>query len=146
MSEDQTSGELSAYLATMQEKIRQLELTVETQRLVANTSRGSDHPKFKPIRPDTYSRRQDKTTVEVWLFQLRQYFEACKTSEEHQVPFAASLLRDNAAIWWRSHVEDADQHMVELITDWRSFKKALTDQFKPVNAVKTAKDKLASIK
>jgi len=33
-----------------------------------------------------------------------------------------------------------------MITDWRSFKNALTEQFKPVNAVKTARDKLASIK
>ena len=56
------------------------------------------------------------------------------------------LLRDNAAIWWRSHVEDADIHVVDMITDWRSFKNALTDQFKPVNAIKTARDKLASIK
>ena len=68
MSGEQGSGDLNTYLASLQEQIRQLKLTVEGQRRNTNTSIVSDHPKFKPIRPDTYSGRQDKTTVEVWLF------------------------------------------------------------------------------
>jgi len=75
MSGEQPSGELNAYLSAMQEQIRQLKLTVDGQahRLATSTSVDSDRPKFKPIRPDTYSGRQDKTNVEIWLFHLRQY-------------------------------------------------------------------------
>jgi len=101
---------------------------------------------FKPIRPDTFSGRQDKSSVEAWLFQLRQYFDACKMRGSLKVSFAASLLRDDAGIWWRNHVEQSDLGHEALITDWEDFKKMLVQQFKPVNAIKSARDKLAKLK
>ena len=135
---ESNSSELQNHLAQLEDKIKGLH-----EQRAANTS---SFPSFKPVRPDTFRRCQDKTLVEAWLFQLHQYFEICSVSERSQVPFAASLLRDNAALWWRYHVEQADNNHEELITNWRDFKKALIDQFKPVNAVKTARDKLANLK
>ena len=142
MFRESNSSELQNHLAQLEDKIKGLQDSLSEQR-AANTS---SFPSFKPIRPDTFRGCQDKTLVEAWLFQLHQYFEICSVSERSQVPFAASLLRDNAALWWRCHVEQADNNHEELITTWKDFKKALIDQFKPVNAVKTARDKLANLK
>ena len=43
------------------------------------------------------------------------------------VSFAASLLPDDAAIWWRNHVEESDNGQVRLIVDWDDFKTALIE-------------------
>ena len=63
-----------------------------------------------------------------------------------RVSFAVSLLRDDAAIWWRNHVEQSDIGQEILIDDWNDFKKALIVQFKPVNSRKIARDKLTKLK
>jgi hypothetical protein len=134
MSEDHTSRDLNAYLAAMQEQIQQLQATVEQQQIQTLPEKLT----FKPVRPDIFSGRQDKSSVEAWLFQLRQYFDTCKMRGPVRVTFAASLLRDDAAVWWRNHVEQSDLSHEELITDWEDFKKMLVQQFKPVNAIKLA--------
>src|SRR6185437_2860915 len=101
---------------------------------------------FKLVMPDTFSGHQDNSLVEAWLFQLRQYFDTCKMRGAVKVSLAASLLRDDAAVWWRNHVEQSDLGHEELITDWDDFKKMFIQQFKPVNATKLARDKLARLK
>ena len=95
MSDTRTTGDLHEYLAAMQEQIQQLQATVTQQQ----TQSLPEKPMFKPIRPDTFSGRQDKSSVEAWLFQLRQYFDACKMRGSLKVSFAGPLLRDDAAIW-----------------------------------------------
>ena len=74
MSDEIPSVDLNTYLATMQEQIKQLQSTVKQQ----NTKPSSERPVFKPVRPETFSGCHDKSSVEAWLFQLRQYFETCK--------------------------------------------------------------------
>ena len=142
MPDDNQSQDLNAYLAAMQEQIKQLQATVMQQNIRTH----SERPIFKPVRPDTFSGRHDKSSVEAWLFQLRQYFETCKMKGSVQVSFAASLLRDDAAIWWRNHVEQSDIGQEILIENWKDFKTALIEQFKPVNSRKIARDKLAKLK
>lgn len=99
---------------------------------------------FKPTKPDFFQGKRGEST-DAWLFQVQQYFELCAIDSRMQVPFAASLLRDNAAIWWRNHVLQSNLGMEERIKAWTTFSKALQDQFRPINAIKIARDKLASL-
>ena len=94
MTEEIQPQDLNAYLASMQEQIKQLQSTVMQQ----NTRTHVERPIFKPVRPDTFSGCHDQSSVEAWLFQLHQYFETCKMKGLVRVSFMASLLRDDAAI------------------------------------------------
>ena len=76
---------------------------------------------------------------------MRQYFDNCKAEDNQKVPYASSLLKDDAIIWWRNHLESAENNHEEEIKHWDDFKKAITEQFKYVNARKIARDKLAVI-
>src|SRR5687767_2599910 len=75
-----------------------------------------------------------------------QYFDTCKAMEDEKVPYVASMLKDDAAVWWRNHIDQADNNEVLRITNWKSFKTALLKQFKPVNASQVAKDCLAVLR
>ena len=112
MSDDTASRELRDYLGGLQDQIKQLQLQVNQK-----SSTPFERPLYKPVRPDTFSGRHDQSSVDAWIFQLRQYFETCKMKGSVRVSFAASLLRDNAAIWWRNHVEQADAGLEQRITD-----------------------------
>ena len=92
-----------------------------------------------------FSGRRTEMSVDTWLFQMRQYFDNCKAEDNQKVPYASSLLKDDAIIWWRNHLESAENNHEEGIKHWDDFKKAITEQFKYVNARKIARDKLAVI-
>ena len=54
--------------------------------------------------PETFEGRRDATAVDTWIFQLIQYFQLYPTLQESQkVQYATTLLRKDAAIWWRSY-------------------------------------------
>src|SRR3954471_13626382 len=56
-------------------------------------------PGFKIKQPDTYDGR--KGHVELWLFQVQQYFNAIDLrDDERMVYYATNLLRGDAATWW----------------------------------------------
>jgi len=59
----------------------------------------NDTPRMKPVRPGSYRGHRNEISVDTWLFQMHQYFEICYTNEITKVPFASSLLKDNAGIW-----------------------------------------------
>ena len=145
-----TPGDMEAYVLDLKKQVLELqEIVKHLQAAMRSDSRqmnSSRLPIYQPIRPDTFAGMKKGQTVEAWLFQLRQYFEACQMDSNIQVPFAASLLRDEAAIWWRYHVEDYDAGHEERITDWDDFKNILIEQFCPVNAIKQMHDKLADLK
>ena len=62
------------------------------------------------------------------------------------VPYGATLLRDNAMVWWRSHVEAADQGHVPRIVNWVDFYNAISYEFQPINTRKIARDRLAELR
>ena len=56
--------------------------------------------------------------------------------------YAVSYLKDNMALWWRSVTNGAKDPTIE----WKMLKFALIEQFKPANANKLARDRLANLK
>src|ERR1700760_4337975 len=66
-------------------------------------------------------------------------------SESDRPKLAATYLEGNAATWWRSLVMQTDDRTGDGIS-WNDFQQGLISMFKPVNAKKIARDKLASLK
>ena len=54
--------------------------------------------------PEVYDR--DKShDLDTWLFQVRKHLNLTVIPEQGHVPYTASLLRGNAALWWREMYE-----------------------------------------
>ena len=95
--------------------------------------------RLKPSKPDNF-RGDSRHPVTNFIFSLEQYFHLLQvTGDADKIHYAASLLKDSAATWWRSlHTQPN-----AVPTTWADFTAAIQDQFVTVNAEKTARDKLA---
>lgn len=105
--------------------------------------------------PPTYE-GTNKTSVETWLFELQQYFEVAELSSEQRVSWAASLLREGAANWWSSVVQqkrkelgvepdDAEAFRSSDMFSWSEFQKLCRERFAPVEAARTARAVLMTL-
>ena len=63
---------------------------------------------IKVEKPDSYDGSKGKD-VDTWLFQVREHLDLTTISECGHVPYAASLLRGNATLWWHKLCEN-NQH------------------------------------
>jgi Retrotransposon gag protein/Zinc knuckle len=103
-------------------------------------SQGNGKAPFKLTVPDTYNGIRSPKVIDTWLFSVREYCDLAKVSTDHDVSFAASLLRDNAKAWWRSlHVQG------KTSTSFKDFEDALRTAFRPSNALRTARNQLAAL-
>ncbi len=82
---------------------------------------------------------------EVWLFQFNQYADISQLPEDTRAKLAATYLEGNAATWWRSLAMQSEDRSGDSIS-WSEFQQGLISMFKPVNATKIARDKLAGLK
>jgi hypothetical protein len=84
----------------------------------------------------------------VWTYYVDLYYEISGVKdEERKVMVAASYLVDRAATWWRNLAEHARVSGVKPCNGkWDIFKEKLIQAFRPVNHVKLARDKLATLK
>ena len=84
----------------------------------------------------------------VWTYYVDLYYEISGVKdEERKVMVAASYLVDRAATWWRNLAEHARVSGVKPCNGkWDVFKEKLIQAFRPVNHVKLARDKLATLK
>lgn len=99
----------------------------------------------RPPKPDTFGGRREEN-VETWLFQVKQYLDLCKIEDEKtQVQMAAAFLKDTAAVWWRNRLTSSLADLGGLNT-WSVFQTTLAGQFKPVNASKQARDRMARLR
>ena len=77
---------------------------------------------MKPNKPDSFSGTA-KEKVDLWLFEMEQYFDATGLAENRKVAFAASFLHGAAATWWRSHVIQSNNSTsgITRIVEWSQF-------------------------
>ena len=85
----------------MEERVTELEERIRRMRLDEGSvlSNMSNLPRIKPVHPGTFTGQHDEMIVDTWLFQMHQYFEACKVEDDIKVPYASSLLKEDAAVW-----------------------------------------------
>jgi hypothetical protein len=101
---------------------------------------------IKPDKPANFLGRRNES-VDSWLFQLHQYFALVPIPVERQPFFAATFFKENAALWWRSWVEAQHRDQDNNIhVTWDQFTAAVRAQFRPINAERIAREKLASLR
>ena len=93
----------------------------------------------KMERPEAFdgAKHQD---VDTWLFQVSEHLRILNIPEDSRVAYAASLLRGNAAMWWRERYESG-----ERAADWPTFYAMLRAQFRVENLARHGRDELASV-
>ena len=93
----------------------------------------------KMERPEAFdgAKHQD---VDTWLFQVGEHLRMVNIPEDRRVAYAASLLRGNAAMWWRERCESG-----ERAADWLHFTAMLRAQFRVENLARRGRDELASV-
>ena len=97
--------------------------------------------RIKPTPPPTFDGKA-KTEVGPWLFQVRRHLRLCGIGEEeYAVDYAANLLRDDASIWWESHLRANGE---DSVTQWSDFDRLIRDQFEGQDSYRRARDQLAN--
>ena len=94
---------------------------------------------IKMERPDYFegNKLQD---VDTWLFQVQEHLTITRLPEASHIPYAASLFRGNAALWWREVCQNAQRP-----GNWNAFCDAVREQFRPENWSRKGRDELAQM-
>jgi len=136
---------LQAQLIALQGTVNQQNTTIAQQNAqIANIPAAAANPapaqpRIKPDRPPPFSGKKSEN-LEAWIFQMQQYCDLAPIPEADRIPFAATFLKDQAALWWRSYYHSVD--WANAAPNWDGFLDALRQQFIPVNTSINAYDRL----
>jgi hypothetical protein len=98
--------------------------------------------RLRPAQPDGFTGQPGSNSVDNFLHQVRQYCDLQgEANETAQVRYAASLLRGSAGTWWRAYTTRNASP-----TLWQEFSTLLRSQFQPLDRVKIARDRLATLR
>ena len=75
------------------------------------------------------------------MFQVQEHLQLTVIPVRGHVPYAASLLRGNAALWWCELCQANNR-----LTIWDDFCRLLHEQFRPENYSRHGRDELADIR
>ena len=109
-----------------------------TAELIAG--RGMAPMGLKVEKPETYDGAKHRD-VDTWLFQVEEHMSLTRVPADSQVAYAASLLRGNAAMWWRELCEGGNR-----LDAWDAFKMKVRSQFRMDNLVRRARDDLYALR
>ena len=94
----------------------------------------------KVKKPEQYD--GDKTKdLDTWLFQVCEHLELSTVPARGHVPYVASLLHGNAALWWREVCE-----VNRRPATWGDFCRELREQFRPKDYGHRGRDDLATMR
>ena len=79
--------------------------------------------------------------VELWLFNLEEYFIEAQIKKVMWIDIATSRMVDDATLWWRM-LRKSDKEPVK----WKHFKTAIRDRFLPLNAHRANRARLEECK
>lgn len=95
----------------------------------------------KPAKPSTFN-GSPRANPDTWLFEMETYFTVTSTTQDpFRVQFAVAFLRETASIWWCSVMREPN-----VPNQWEAFKAQFLDRFRPVEAARTARVALLSLK
>ena len=94
----------------------------------------------KVEKPEAYDGDKSRD-LDTWLFQVREHLNLTVIPERGHVPYAASLLRGNAALWWRETCEGNGRPVT-----WEDFCRVLREQFRPEDYGRRGRDELAGLR
>lgn len=135
LSQDSLQAQMDSMRLGYEQKAAQAAEATEVAKVAAMKT-------AKPNAPPIFSGKTNERP-DHWLFQMNQYFDATQLHISTQVTFAASYLRDNAAIWWQRQVEGAAANRWPAISTYTAFSEAVKSAFQRPNWDKAARDQLA---
>jgi hypothetical protein len=148
------SQQVQQQTATLMSRISELENKNSELERVVNERQDGQHVgrangnglggTMKAAKPSMYGGDMG-SDVEAWLFQVLQFAYITGIAEDDRAKWAATYLTGKAATWWRGLVMQQANGDIDAIT-WNQFYKGLVSMFKPVNAKKIARDKLAALR
>jgi Retrotransposon gag protein len=148
------SSQVQQHTTPLQNQVRDLEsVNQQLRTLVDQLQVGQNvgqqynnqlRSSVKASKPKTYDGLRG-ADPEVWLFQFNQYANINQLDENDRPKLAATYLEGNAATWWRNLAMHSHDRTGDGIS-WIDFQQGLISMFKPVNAKKIARDKLASLR
>ena len=94
----------------------------------------------KVEKPETYS-GEKFLDLDMWLFQVREHLQITTIPAPGHVPYAALLLRGNAALWWRETCKGNRRPAM-----WDDFCRMLCDQFRPEDYGRRGRDELVTMR
>ncbi|GAB4820780.1 hypothetical protein N2152v2_007826 [Parachlorella kessleri] len=96
-------------------------------------------PLIKPIAPSSFSGNM-REDVDQWVYQANIWLTAGRVaSEMEKMVLITGLFRGAALTWWRTRSAQADAPAT-----WLLLAAELVTQFQPINAVESARDRLAN--
>ncbi|XP_068657943.1 uncharacterized protein [Aristolochia californica] len=112
---------------------------------LANGGPGHTQAKIKVPEPKSFSGKRDAKVIDIFLWQVEQYFHASKlTDEQDKVSTAAMFLSDDIVLWWRRRMGD-EQEGEDPIHTWQDFKRELRRQFFPEDVEYQARKELHAL-
>lgn len=101
-------------------------------------------PLVKPPKPEPF---RGGRKIASWLFTLEQYFAVVHIEADlPRMQFAAALLRDAAADWWRGFCIAVEAGTHSPISSWLEFKLRITQHFQPIHEEDFARQQIRTIK
>src|SRR3954469_12114416 len=93
---------------------------------------------LKPDHPPPFSGKKGKS-LDAWTFQMNQYCLLLPVPTHSHIPFTATFLKDNAALWWHAYSPQYNWYgPQDALPPWEDFVTALHLQFAPVNPITNA--------
>lgn len=118
-----------------------------TQAQAQPAMQAAPHHVVKPPKPELF---KGGRKVASWLFALEQYFAVVHLQQDaDRVNYAAALLRDAAADWWRGLNLAAARNNPQNpqpAASWTEFKQLMQRHFQPIHEEDFARQQIRTIK
>ncbi|XP_070045739.1 uncharacterized protein [Nicotiana tomentosiformis] len=123
------------------------EEVVQLRRALQNNApRNNDRTKMRIPEPKAYGGARSAKELENFLWDMEQYFLAARVPNDEKVTITPMYLTDDAKVWWRTRVVEAESAGLPKIETWETLKKELKSQFLPTNSSWVARDGLRHLK
>ncbi|KAG2195271.1 hypothetical protein INT47_005046 [Mucor saturninus] len=100
----------------------------------------ADSKNAKIKEPTTYDGTRDALVIDSWVRSVERYVAFFNWTQEKSYLFASTLMRDRADAWFRTIELEEDAP-----TTWLELKRLIIEFFRPDNANRMARDRLACL-
>lgn len=100
----------------------------------------ADNKNAKIKEPATYDGTRDALVIDSWVRSVERYVAFFNWTQERSYLFASTLMRDRADAWFRTIELEEDAP-----TTWLELKRLIIEFFRPDNANRMARDRLACL-
>lgn len=111
-----------------------------TEAIKKNNNESANSKLVRIKEPDTYDGSRSATIIDSWTQSINRYANFHSLDDSRTGLLAITLLRGRADAWYRSLEHDVQESM-----GWLELKRELIAFFRPDNAIRLARDKLAAL-